>query len=178
MRKMRVILRYADISDAEEMLAAMDEGATQNLSFFSKSVTLERQREYLKRMIDSASDRLFLIRDFSNDGALLGTVGLHELDTHNKNARLGVLIFNPELRGSGIGSKAVRLVLDIAFQNMGLNKVYAKCFVTNFRMKIFLIELGFRTEAVLEKEYLLRGKYHDMVKFVIFREGFSTTEGG
>jgi len=175
---MRIILRFAEIGDAKEVLDAMGENAAKNLSFFSKPVTLERQREYLQRMTHSPTDRLYLIRDFIS-GAIVGTVGLHEIDTYNKSARLGILIFNPELRRSGIGSRAVRLALECGFVklDLNLNKVYAKCFVTNRKMQIFLLKLGFKPEAILKNEYLLRGKYHDMVQMVIFREEFLKEKG-
>ena len=173
---MEVYIRPARVSDAEKMLAAMNEGSAQNLSFFSEPVSLERQREYLQSKVDSPTDYLYVIKDFEGD-VLLGTVGLHEIDRFNKNARLGILIFNPDLRRSGIGSEAVRAVLRRGFRGYGLNKVYAKCFVTNRKMQIFLLRLGFRPEAILEKEYLLRDEYHDMVKMVIFEQDYLTNGG-
>ena len=168
---MEILLVAARLSYVERMLKAMNNMGAQNLSFFSEPVTLERQCAYLERMRKSDTDFLFLVFD-KETCVLLGTVGLHEYDRYNKSARLGVLIFNPSLRRNGIGSEAVRLALEYGFAELGLNKIYAKCFATNHKMQMFLLKLGFGMEAILEKEYLLRGEYHDMVRMVIFGEGF------
>lgn len=157
----------ARIEDAEVMLREFRPEANDDLSFFDQPVTLDRQRKYLRHMIDSQQDHLFCVM---NNGILIGSVGLHELDDINGNARIGALIFNPELRHLGHGTKAIELIINRAFREYGLHKVYVNLLTDDPCLHAYFQWLGFRRESYLEKEYLLRGEYRDLLRFRLFPE--------
>jgi RimJ/RimL family protein N-acetyltransferase len=179
----RIILRPAQVWHAATMLEKIDPETAPNLQFCAEPITLERQQAYLKRMIESPTDHLFVIIR-RQDKALLGTIGLHEHDKFNRTARLGRWIFSAIDRQQGYGSEAVfHLFRHYAFcliqhlerqiaENDGLplHKVYVNLFVTNTSAQEYFKALGFKKECVLKKEYLLRGKWHDMVRLALFRE--------
>jgi RimJ/RimL family protein N-acetyltransferase len=157
----------ARIEDAEIMLREFHPGDNDDLSFFDQPVTLKRQREYLRRIIDSRQDHLFCVM---NNGILIGTVGLHECDIINGNARIGALIFNPELRHQGHGTKAIELIVNRAFHEFGLSKVYVNLLADDPSLHAYFQWLRFKRECLLEKEYLLRGEYRDLLRFRLFPE--------
>lgn len=170
-----VFLIPARVEDAEQMLKEMHPEATQNLSFFEEELTLERQKEYLRRMIESQNDHLFCVMA---NGHLVGTVGLHECDYFNRNARIGTLIFHPDSRGKGHGTKAIRLIINHAFNKLDLHKVYVNLLADNHRRQVYFQRFGFKRESYLEKEYLLRGEYLDMIRFRLFKEEWENLQGG
>ena len=157
----------ARIEDAKPMLHAMRPGFYDDLRFFEKPVTLERQEKYLRRMTESEKDFLFCVM---NNGLLIGTAGLHECDFESGNARIGTLIFDPEIQGRGHGAMAVQLIVHQAFDKMGLSKVYVNV-LTDFPTTHAYYEwLKFKRECRLDREYLLRGELHDLLRLRIFAE--------
>lgn len=157
----RVRLVPATVNDAERMFYVIHPEATKNLSYFAGEQSLERQREYLASMESSDSSLLYLIEEVSSN-RVIGTIGLHEYDQMNHNARLGILIFTPEDRGSGYGTEATKLLFQNAFAVREIHKIYVRVFTTNTAMLSHYQKLGFRLEGVLREEYLLRGKWIDM----------------
>jgi [ribosomal protein S5]-alanine N-acetyltransferase len=160
----RITLRLAVIGDAEAMMAALQPDTTQNLQFFTEPTDLQRQVEYLQRMYLSPFDVLFAIVRQS-DNVIVGTVGLHEIDTHLRLARLGVLVFRLGDRIQGYADEALRMIIEYAFTDLGLNKVHVNPFADDRKHHFSYFEsLGFVREGVLREEYLLNGVYHDLVR--------------
>ncbi len=164
----RIRLVEAQEGDAERILAALEPSATQNLSFFSNQVDLERQRAYLRKQCSSEENFLYVVERIS-DGTIIGTAGLHEIDRNSHNARIGLLVFRAEDRGHGYGSEAILQVLAKAFGGVALHKVYLKVFTENARSTNHYIRMGFSMEGILREEYWLGGVYKDMFRMAIFR---------
>ncbi|MFA6588607.1 MAG: GNAT family protein [Patescibacteria group bacterium] len=163
----RIRLVRANVGDAERILAALEPSSTQNLSFFSKKIDLEKQRKYLASQCASDDNWLWVVERIS-DGMILGTAGLHEIDRVNHNARLGFLIFRKEHRGQGYGTETIVQVLRQAFMVFRLNKVYLKVFTSN-PMADHYRKMGFVDEGVLLQEYCLKGEYHDMFRLAFLK---------
>ncbi len=164
----RLCLRPVRMDDAEALLAAMEPETTQNLSFFRDPVDLDRQKEYLDRMLGSMQDRLFVI-ELVADGRIVGTCGIHEYDRHNDNGRMGLLIFRTRHRASGYGSEATELLMHFAFTELELHKLYVRILVTNEIARAHYLKLGFKQEGVMREEYKLGGVYHDMILFSLLK---------
>lgn len=163
----RVYIQQAVVSMAEEMCREMNTDHLRNFSFFDEPVTVERQRAYLEKQITSPNDDLFAVM---LGWRIVGTCGLHEIDWSNRNARLGVMLFTNEHRGQGIGSAAMRLVIEEGFKLRKLEKIYVKVFAENTASATKYAHLGFQFEARLRKHYHLRGEYHDMVVMSVFAD--------
>jgi|GEM_PF-2488147 len=157
----------ARIEDAKPMLGAMHPKAYDNLRFFEKTITLERQQEYLRRMIESETNHLYCVM---NNGILIGTAGLHECDFESGNARIGELIFDPEMRGQGCGTMAMQLIIRLAFGTFSLRKIYVNILTDDLWLHAYFSWLKFKREGFLEKEYLLRGEHRDMLRFRLLKE--------
>lgn len=165
----RVRLVPAQVEDTARIVAALQPGATQNLSFFAHDLTVKRQQAYIQRM--RGDEHYLWVVERLSDGALIGTAGLHEIDRSNHNARLGLLIFRPEDRGQGYGTEVILQVLDRAFGGFAMHKVYLKVFTDNIRSTSHYMKLGFTTmEGILRQEYELHGVFKDMFRLAIFRQ--------
>lgn len=152
----------AAISNAAVLLEVMQPEHAQNLAFFRSPMGLARQQAWLKRMVESRTDFLWVIESIE-DNRIIGTCGLHEYDEENHNARLGLLIFDPADRHRGFGSTAIDLLLREAFHSFNLHKVYARVLESNTDGHYYFHKLGFTREGTMRQEYFLDGAYHDMV---------------
>lgn len=167
-RPERVQLRGARIEDAEAILAALDPSHTKNLQFFHDPISLERERAFLRSKIESPTDHLSVVQTVVGD-RIVGTVGLHELDKHNRNARIGRLIFREEDRAQGYGAEAEAQLLFRAFLYFELHKVYARLLWDNTDGQAHYLKLGFKVEGRMREEYFLDGKFHDMTLMSILK---------
>ena len=95
-------------------------------------------------------------------GALVGTVQLHSIETYQRRASLGINIGDLKSRNRGLGFISCSLIIDYAFNGLDFRKIGLEVLSAN-RNAIRLYEkLGFKKEGVKIEEYFLDGKYLDV----------------
>ncbi len=76
-------------------------------------------------------------------GLPIGEVLLKEIDYAKKVCTLGICLQNDSVKGKGYGTRAEQLVLDFAFQQLGMETVYADAILKNTRSQHVLEKVGF-----------------------------------
>lgn len=61
----------------------------------------------------------------------IGNCDLRDIDHLNRTALLGILIGEPDARGRGLGTEAVRLLLDYGFRALGLTNIWLMVYEYN-----------------------------------------------
>ncbi len=98
----------------------------------------------------------------------IGSCGLRSVDRTDGNAELSIFM----LRGSwgrGLGTDAVNTLLDFAFGELRLERIYLHVFDYNPRAMRSYEKSGFVREAVLRRARFHRGAHHDVVLMAILR---------
>jgi RimJ/RimL family protein N-acetyltransferase len=72
--------------------------------------------------------------------------------------------------GSGVFAASARLVVDFAFETVGVHRLEARAAVGNGRGNGALAKIGAVKEGMLRRSFLRRGQYHDQVLWSIVRE--------
>ena len=109
------------------------------------------------------------IRQISTD-RLIGYVTLFNIDYISKNSEIGIYISN--FRGSGIGTEVIFECLDRGFQDLVLEKIYARVIISNVGgIKLFQ-KCGFAREGVLKRHYWNGKKWEDIVIMSKFRDEY------
>jgi RimJ/RimL family protein N-acetyltransferase len=129
----------------------------------NQQITREQERAYLERLVASDSDRTWSIFE---GGEYLGQIGLAKIYWPARNARLGVNLCR-EAWGRGVAQEAANLVLDKAFGELGLHKVWLIVRSDNSKGLHLWTKLGFRCEGILREEYRSALGFHDMVRFAL-----------
>ena len=101
---------------------------------------------------------------------LLGYCGLDKIDSVNKSAEVSLLIA-PEKRGIGLGTRAIKDLLSIAFCKLELNRVFIEVYKTA-ETYIFWDSIGFIQEGVLRETKKWDGKFHDSIVASILRDEY------
>lgn len=96
-------------------------------------------------------------------------MGLHEINWINRNAVTGTLIGEKEHRGKGYGTDAKMLLLDFAFNALGLHKVCSRVFAFNGRSRRYGEKCGYTVEGVLKEQHFHNGEFHDELVMAVFR---------
>ena len=131
-------------------------------AFSGRAITRDEELAYLERVTASAADKVFVI-ERQEDGRYLGNVGIHQIHWPSKVGRLACIIGSRADMGKGYGSAAIAAVLDWAFRDARLHKVWLMCFRSNTRAQGIYRRIGFLDEGVLREEYFHQESWHDMV---------------
>ena len=161
----KITLKLLDIDqDLEHIMGWVnDPTIVSNFGWFDGKVTRENEQKYLEKMLASPTDRLYSVVD--DQGKYVGQAGIHEIDYRNKHARFGLIIANKENWRRGYGQNIVDALLDKAFGELNMHKVWGMFVQQNTKaFHLFVKKCGFRVEGILQEEYFRDGKYHPMVR--------------
>ena len=128
------------------------------------------EEEWFEAYLKDDSRRNFAIE--TGEGVHIGNIGLHDLDWKNRNAGLGIVIAEKEYWGRGYGSDAVMALLDFAFKEMNLHRIYLSVFDFNQRAIRCYEKCGFRHEGRAREALFRDGRYHDSQLMAILRQEF------
>jgi RimJ/RimL family protein N-acetyltransferase len=96
-------------------------------------------------------------------GEYLGGIDFHTINWIDRFAEIGIVIGDKRFWGKGYGTDAMRVMLRLAFDKMGLHRVWLRVFAFNERAIASYEKCGFRREGVLREQRFWGGKYHDVL---------------
>jgi len=100
----------------------------------------------------------------------VGTISLHGIDWIDRKGEIGYLVGDPATWGKGVATEAIGLVVDYAFNRLGLNKVTAGVVGPNAGSCKVLEKNGFTLCGTQPQDYYLEGKYLDTHLYYKLRE--------
>ncbi|HJZ73768.1 MAG TPA: GNAT family protein [Vicinamibacterales bacterium] len=150
---------FAWINDREEVLT--------NAAY--RPVSETDHRAWFESIRQRSDVVIFGIRTLVTD-ALVGSCQLHSMHPVHRIAELQIRLGEKDARGKGWGSEAVRLLLDFAFRDLNLERVFVQVFATNVAAIRVYEKTGFSREGVLRKAAHIDGERVDVVMMGILRE--------
>jgi ribosomal-protein-alanine N-acetyltransferase len=114
-----------------------------------------------------AGDRLELVVE--REGVPLGVTTLMELAPRDRRAMVGTWL-GREHWGTGVNAESKALILHLAFETLGLQRVGAYSEVRHERSQRALEKVGFRREGVLRAWHRHADGPHDVVIFGLLRD--------
>jgi RimJ/RimL family protein N-acetyltransferase len=104
------------------------------------------------------------------DGRASGGIGIHpQSDIHRINVELGYWLAEPYW-GHGIMTRAIVEMVDYAFKNWDIERIFARPFGTNIASQRVLEKAGFQLEARFEKTLIKNGKLLDEIFYAVRRK--------
>lgn len=95
---------------------------------------------------------------FENHNALIGAIGLFDIDGKNRKAEIGFWLM-PEYWGRGIVSKAAKSICEYGFNTLCLHRIEGFVSVGNRASGKLLTKLGFKLEGVLREHSVKNGSF-------------------
>ena len=114
----------------------------------------------------------FAIED--GTGELCGIAGLENISPVNRDAVIAVFIGEGSRR-QGIAIRAVGLLLDFAFRQIGLNRVTSFYRADNTRSMNLTARAGFTAEGRMREAWFAEGRYFDMIAVGLLQEDWSVS---
>lgn len=138
---MTIHLRALQKKDAPFMLEWMtDPEITRFFRFDASRISEESCRDYIEKAQAYPNTVHFAIADEADE--YLGTISLKDIDREKKCAEYAIST-RKKAHGSGAALEATRLILDYAFQTLGLERVYLNVLAENGRANSFYRKAGF-----------------------------------
>ena len=105
----------------------------------------------------------------SKDGnELIGSVSI-TIDKKNQFGELGCWI-SKQCWGKGFATEILKKVTKFAFEDLGLHKVYAKCYKENIASSKAIQKSGLTFVGTLREHALKDGKFHDCLLYELINK--------
>ena len=164
----RVLLRPMEKADTDDVLRMRSVPDVLAQLFSDEPPTREGHLRWLEQIQVEGTRQEFMIVE-RTAGRSIGTVGLNRIDPKHRRAEFGILIGDAEARGKGLAFEAGRLLLEYAFNKLGLHRVYLHAFPDNESALHLYRKLGFIQEGLLRHHVLKNGQHRDVVVMACLR---------
>ena len=170
----RIRLRILDPETDGAICAQwMNDPATRHLLGEKRAfpISVAEEKKWIEKLYATTppNDIVFGI-ELKKTSKLIGVIGLHDLDWISRKAVTGTKIGDPNLRGRGLGTEAKLLLLEYAFNTLGLNRIHGEVIAYNQASRRYAKKCGYRHEGILRQAIYKNGQYHDLIIHSVLRE--------
>ena len=170
LRGARVVLRELRASDAASLFAMLS--ADEVARFISPPPTtvsgFEQFIAWTLRQRSAGTYACFAVTVRGYDTAI-GIFQMRQIDADFRTAEWGFAIGSP-FWGTGVFREGADLMLDFAFETVGVYRLEARASVQNGRGNAALRKMGAVKEAILRKSFLRNGEQVDQVLYAILED--------
>lgn len=130
-----------------------------------RPVTLEAFRAQAAERASDGSAAEFVIEAA---GRPVGGCSLSAADPLAHHSEVGISLV-AEARGQGIGTAALRRLVDFGFERWNLHRVHLTVLASNAPARAAYLKVGFVEEGVLREHAWVRGRWDDEVRMGVLR---------
>ncbi len=137
--------------------------------------TLEDTRSFVAEAVQRRSDRYDLA--VLRDDEVIGSASVWTTSPEHRAGELGYTI-RRDCWGDGHASEVARLLVELGFDQLGLERLAATCDPENVASVRVLEKAGLRREGLLRGLYVVRGRRRDRLVFGCLRTDLIETRSG
>lgn len=173
---MKIYLRPIKLEDGEMIVRWRNSQEVSCHCFGKKPITLESNFDFFKTHIETGKYKQFMVERVDEDFGVLSypiaTVYLKDFDQENRRCELCIFTSDDQEWNTESQSLAIKMLLDKAFHEYGIHKVYTYVFASNNDEVLLMKRSGLQEEGILKEEALdSNGKYVDVIRMSIIAEG-------
>jgi RimJ/RimL family protein N-acetyltransferase len=165
LRGKRVNLRTQTEADAPTLLEIVHSDLARENTLQIWPRTIEDELAHIKKSSGSGAkfptDIGFGIELVENQ-RLIGVMAIHQINWVDKTAKTGSMIGYADCVSKGYGSEAKMMLLDYAFNTLGLRIIYSEAITYNKRSNGSLEKCGYQKIGTFQKKHFRKGEYHDV----------------
>jgi len=177
LRGERVWLRAAEKADFISDAPGVSDAETGHFLGLKFPVSAEGGEQFAQMKLSQQGTSVFAFAIcLLADGRRIGNVSLRGIDKENGSAEVSIVIIDKGSQGQGLGTDALNCLVDFAFGELRLERVYLHVFDYNARARRSYEKTGFQTDAVLRHARFHRGQHHDVHLMSILRDDWLALE--
>ena len=170
-RRMRLVLRPATTSDADDLIRANRDSADYHAPWVQSFVDQRGFDAWFAQTQTGA--KVALVARDAESGGVVGLVNLNEIVRYSfQSAYLGYFGMKA-YAGTGRMTEAVRLAVRFAFDEVGLHRLEANIQPGNTRSIALVRRLGFRLEGFSPRYLKIDGAWRDHERWAILADEVS-----
>lgn len=162
------VLRPVEQEDLVQLLEWRNHYSLRRTTREFRPLNMVGQLGWLER-ISGPDSRDFMFVVERNDEPI-GVVGLCHWSPRDRTAEVSFYIGDMMARGHGYATKALRLLHEWGFGELGLERTWAESYADNEVSIKTLEKLGYKREGVLRKHVFRNGERVDSIMFGLLRE--------
>jgi RimJ/RimL family protein N-acetyltransferase len=167
----KVYLRAPERDDIETFVRWFNDARV--IRFLSMDSPMSRAAEdqwFERALASQGKDAYHFVMCRREDDERLGTIGLFGIDLKHGTAVMGIAIGEPAYWGQGLGTDALRALLDFGFGILRLDRIGLDVYAFNERARRSYEKCGFVLEGTMRQGLYRDGKRHDVHLMGILRE--------
>lgn len=126
-------------------------------------VSRATEEEWFRQRTSRSSREISLAICVGHSERHIGNIYLKDIDWISRNAVLAIFIGDASERSKGHGVKAIRALVDHAFNDLGLKRLYLHALDDNVAAIRAYEKVGFEKEGVLRRHAFKGGRFVDLV---------------
>lgn len=168
-REAGIYLRLMTYADTDLIVNWRNSDGVRKNFIYQALFTREGHENWIRTMIDTGKVVQMIICEEETNRPV-GSVYLRDIDMTHRKAEYGIFIGEEDARGKGYGSSAARLMIQYAFEEMNLHRLFLRVYAENIQAIRSYEKAGFVKEAHLRDDVCIQGKYHDIVLMGILNQ--------
>ena len=143
-----VTIRPITYGDTEDIIRWRNSDFVRSRFIDQRLFTKESHENWLKNYVETGKVAQFIIL---LDKKSVGSVYLRDIDYDKKSAEYGIFIGEESARGQGVGTKSAALILQYAFEELKLEKIFLRVYKDNLGAVKSYTKVGFKDNGNVEK---------------------------
>jgi UDP-4-amino-4,6-dideoxy-N-acetyl-beta-L-altrosamine N-acetyltransferase len=164
-------IRKITIQDTENIIKWRNSPSVRSNFLSQELLTAEVHHQWLKECVEQGKAAQFIIVD-TDKGLDIGTTYLRDIDLKNRTAEFGIYIGEDGARRQGHAFRATKLILDHAFYEINLNRVFLRVLADNLPAIKTYEKSGFVREGLFRADVIIDGKALDVVFMSILKDDY------
>ncbi len=160
--EIRTNLRSARSSDKDVLYRWMTDRELCVLNSPYFSVGEGEHDTWFASVLSRQQNAVFFVIEEKVSQKIIGTCQLVSINWVHRNAELQIRIGERTFQGKGLGSEAIRLLVNFGFTDLNLHRIYLHVFSSNIIAIRAYEKCGFVREGVLKDGVYIDGKYVDV----------------
>jgi RimJ/RimL family protein N-acetyltransferase len=170
-----IVLRPLNKTDIENRVRWFNDPDVRKTLIISERFELDKTIRWFEKIQHDDSRVEFAIE--TTEKIPVGVIGLAGIDSTHRTAEIYLVIGQKEFWGKGVMLEAECLLIDWAFNSLGLEKIWAQARPENIASLITMKKIGFQVEGTLRSEKVVDGKRTDVLRLGLLKNEFKNTAG-
>lgn len=170
----KTYLRAVELEDSRIISAWLNDRETNMNLDIIYPLSKRYADSYVLSSDEESNKKIFVIDNL--DHKPIGLVIIDKIKWEYRNCEIGIVIYDKNSRGKGLGEDALRTGLDFIFNEMNMNLVYLHVLSDNKAALNLYRKLGFEFEGELRERIYKNGRYHNLIVMSKKREGGNNDE--
>lgn len=173
----RLIIRYVTSSDVYDMYeySALEEVCRYLL--WSPHINIAATEGYIESLEKRYLKGLYAdwAVELKKNNKMIGTCGFANIDSSNKVCEIGYVL-SPDYRKNGYMTEAVKAVLKVCFEQLGMNKAKLRIIRENESSIKLAERVGFTRDELGEYPFEVKGKTRFVIDYVMTKDEYEKNE--